>query len=625
MLSPRHQRNRRPFGRLAVVGGLGLLTGCSSLMFTPKRPKPEPISELVGVYRREQLRRVSHGAMASPSATQPSDPQPISRPLLATSEVPVTASRPAGQAAQSSGGPPASQPSGGLARALPAPTASQPSSQPAQPDAAVTGVSGKPYRLDADSIIEFAYQNSPLVNASREEMQAAQHALAEFKANLSRFEPFVESRGTLAGYPKRRDSEVVTGQATGGIQKETFEGAVLRLEGGYSSSRVTFGEVDVGAGQKAVEEGDGGLVRARLEVPFVGSRRRQDRVINQAFQESTARRAKLLYITNYRTYVLNALSYYQASVLYRRYVRAYENKLGELRQLIQDGRVRREDRLRIESSITSAQVLRDQYTASFRDSSLSLITTIGIDANDEFEVIDPPYAESRYLAQIQTPDGVARMLAEAMENNPRFRVLQDAIADTELQRQQAIAGEFDITAFVEGTQYPLGSVTYDNRVSGWEVGGGVTVRLNDKRVLTATRLKAEAEIRQFRAQIEAERLRIQREITTETNTLKTYHAVHQQILDLQRQKRTEFLERKRLYLEGAQGQPGNGLMIDDVLYPLDELTSAQIRLASNAYSIGNSESALMGATGDVYRVVGMRIEDERKQNESKGLLDLLSP
>jgi outer membrane protein TolC len=289
-------------------------------------------------------------------------------------------------------------------------------------------------------------------------------------------------------------------------------------------------------------------------------------------------------------------------------VRAYEDKLLELRKLFEDRRVRAEDRPRIESSVTSTQVLRDQYNASFRDASLSLVSTIGVEPQDDYVILDPPDGPSPYLKFAQTPEGREEMVRQALDNNPRFKVLEDAIADTELQRQQAIIGEYDITAFVHGTQFPLGAETFDDRVSGWLIGAGVTVRLNDKRVLTATRLKAEAQIREFKAQIESERLRILREISTETDTLQSYHETKTQILALLEQKKAEFAERKRDYLEGAAGPR---LMIDDVLYPLDEYASAQIRMASNAYQIGLAESSLMGASGDVYRIVGMELDDRQ--------------
>ena len=51
------------------------------------------------------------------------------------------------------------------------------------------------------------------------------------------------------------------------------------------------------------------------------------------------------------------------------------------------------------------------------------------------------------------------------------------------------------------------------------------------------------------------------------------------------------------------------LSIDDVLRPLSELTTAEIRLASNLYRSGNAGISLMAATGEVYRLVGMKIEN----------------
>ena len=141
------------------------------------------------------------------------------------------------------------------------------------------------------------------------------------------------------------------------------------------------------------------------------------------------------------------------------------------------------------------------------------------------------------------------MLERAYDNNPKFRVLNDAIKDAELQRSQAIAGKLDITAFVEGSQFPVGAVTFEDRVDGWQVNAGVTVRLNDPRVLKATRLKAEAQIRQYRAEIVAERDDIEREIMTETERLRANDRVRHQILDVIRKKRGEFMERSRKYLE----------------------------------------------------------------------------
>ena len=62
------------------------------------------------------------------------------------------------------------------------------------------------------------------------------------------------------------------------------------------------------SGHKEEESGGGALVRIRGEKPFFGSRRRQERSIAQAFQESTALKAQLLYLKNYRSYVDSALS-----------------------------------------------------------------------------------------------------------------------------------------------------------------------------------------------------------------------------------------------------------------------------------------------------------------------------
>jgi len=461
-----------------------------------------------------------------------------------------------------------------------------------------------PYRLDAENIVRLTYRKSPLVTSSREQMQAAQYGLTEFKANLSRFEPFLETTGDMTDFPERRDSEGVSGEVIGGIQKETFDGAIIRLEGGMSGGRVEFGEV--AEDQEEIEEGSGGLIRARIEIPFAGSRKRQERVISQAFQESSARKAILNYLTNYRSYVASALSYYQSTVYYLDYMRAYQRKLERLERLLEDPRVKPEDRSRIQSTVGDTKVTIDSYRQSYRTYLLLLLQYAGVHPDEEFVLAEPPPdAPSRYYERTLTPEGRQRLLAEAYENNPRFRVLEDAIRDSQLKRTQAIRGSYDVTAFGEGTEFGFGSETYDDRVGGWQANAGVTFRLNDRRVLTASQKKAEAEIRGFRAQIEAEQLSVQRQIATQSNVLRSRIESRPQILRNIEETQAQVEERSRLYLSGES----ETLTIDDVLTSLGLLSNAECRLIGNVYYSALAEDRLLSATGGVYRLVGLRMVD----------------
>ncbi len=482
---------------------------------------------------------------------------------------------------------------------LPGPQVRPVATQPAE----ASDPLAEPYPINPANIVRLIYHKGPLVASSREEMIAAGHGLEEFKANLSRFEPFVRFNADTVRFPERRDSKGMAGEVVGGIEKETFEGAVLRLEGGASGSRFEFGEVD--EDEDTVEKGSGGLIRARIEVPFVGSRKRQDRIISQAFQESSARKAMLDYLRYYRSYAGSALTYYRSALLYLGYMRAYERKLTRLEALLDDPRLKPDDSLRVQSSAGDAKVLRDQYESQYRSSLLSLLEYLGIKPEETYVLEEPPAAPSEYLESSRRPEGQQQMLEEAYENNPRFRVLRDAIKDAELQRSQAILGTYDITAFVEGTQFAFGAETFDDRVGGWQVGAGVSVRLNDRRVLTASLKKAEAQIRQFRAQIEAERLTVQRQIATQSNKLVSYYESGPQILENIEKGTTQFKERSRIYLN----REPSALTIDDVLTSLGLITSARVRLASNHYYAARANDLLMTATGAVYRLVGMKMGD----------------
>ena len=460
-----------------------------------------------------------------------------------------------------------------------------------------------PYHVNVVSVVTLVHELSPLVRASYEEMVAAQHALEEFRANLSRLEPYTRVDARTFKYPGRRDSTGNAGETVGSIEKKTYEGAVFRVEGGASTSHVKYGEV--GEGQEPADSGSGGVLRARVEVPFLGSRKRQNRVIQQAYQESTARKAELNYLANFQAYVTTALTYYHYTVLYLDYVRSYEHKMAELDRLRKDTRFKSSDLSRLESEWNTSKVLRDQYAASYREYLLRLLTTLGISTDSTYVLEEEPYRPSDYADRSRTPEGLHRIIEDAYHCNPTFRVLKNAIKDAELQREQAVAGKLDVTAYLEGTHYPMGAATYDDRYRGWEVGGGVTVRLNDQRVLTATRLKAEAQVREFQAQMEAERLTIQRQITTETDQLRSNHDMRPQMVQLGQQKQSEYDETVELYLAAH----ASVLSFDDVVTNLNQVTAAEVRLAANRCSCGTSIASLMAATGEVYRLAGMQVDD----------------
>ena len=461
-----------------------------------------------------------------------------------------------------------------------------------------------PYRLNTETIVHLLYHKSPLIIAGRESMIAAQYGLEEFRANLSRLEPFARATTDLTSFPERRDSRGVQGEIVGGLQKETFEGAILRLEGGLSALRVRFNEVEVD--QAGVEQGSGAVIRARFEIPFVGSRKRQNRIISQAFQESTAREAMLDYLSGFRRYATLSFRYHRSALLYFKYTQAYGFKMSEIDEMLMRTDLSEADRLRLTSSRGDAQVLHEQYQTSHWTSLLTLLQYLGIQPGEEYVLEQVNELPGRYLEAIQTEEGMQQLLAEAYANTPGFLVLRDAISNAELQRAQAILGTYDVTAFVEGTQFPFGAVAYDSRLEGWQVIAGVTVRLNDSRVLTATRNKAEAEIRQFRAQIEAEQLEIQKGISNRSERLVSYSNSRPKILETLEKAKAEYAERRRAHFAEEDSE----VNIDDVLTSLGLIVNAKVRLASNMSYLLDAETDLLTATGAIYRMVGIRIIDD---------------
>lgn len=456
-----------------------------------------------------------------------------------------------------------------------------------------------PYVLNIENIVRLIYQRNPSVRASREEMTAAKYGLEEFRANLSRLEPFVESRTDLSEFPNRRGAFGGAVETVVGVENETFGGSVFSTEVGASMSRFEFDRVT--ATQDAVESGAGALVRARAEIPFFGSRRRQNRIISQAFQETTARRAQLDYLDDYRSLVDNGLEFFAQAVYYQQLVDVYQHAMDDLEALKQDPRILAADKVRITSEQGGAETSRNLYQARLDQYEVILLSYLALEPEDDYSIDAEHTSLAEFRESASDPIRVAELIEKARENNPTFRVLNDAIRNTELQREQAIKGRYDVTTFVVGTLFPLGSETFDDRLDGWTVGGGVNVRLNDRRVLEATKKKAEARIRQFRSEIEAEEIKMRRQIRTETKGITDNESNRLQILEVMDQVTAEYQQRRANYFEGM-------INIDQLLETRAELTSGEAREAANRYNTLNREINLLGATGRIYELVGLEIE-----------------
>jgi len=181
-------------------------------------------------------------------------------------------------------------------------------------------------------------------------------------------------------------------------------------------------------------------------------------------------------------------------------------------------------------------------------------------------------------------------------------VLENAIGNVRLQHDQAVRGKFDVTTFLEGSLFPFGSRSLDTRYDGWAVGGGVNVRLNDARVRSATRLKTEALMRQFEAEIEAEEMSIRRRIQSTTTAIWDNDANRTQLLEVGRRKLAEFQQRRDAYFAGD-------LNIDQLLGTRSEMASNASSLANVVYNSADRETTLLLAVGQIYEMVGLRMRE----------------
>lgn len=460
------------------------------------------------------------------------------------------------------------------------------------------------YRLNFENLVRIVFSNNPAARASREEMMAGTHALTEFRANLNRLEPYVEARSDLTDFPNRRGAFGNTVETVAGVRKETFGGSVFSTEMGASHSRFEFDSAV--AGSNPVESGSGALLRARVEVPFLGSRRRQDRIISQAFQDATARRAQLDYLRSFRSQVADTISYYNQVVFWQRSLENYGHWMASLDQLLRDPRTRESDHLRIETARAAIESNWNHVGSRQEDNYGTLLSYLGRVGGAKIEVEMASYRLSSFVEQARHEDGVRALIERARENNPAFRILRDAIKNARLQRDQAIRGRYDVTTFLEGTTFPLGSETFDSRYQGWTVGVGINVRLNDHRVLKATRARAEAQIRQFEAEMETEEISIRQRIVSHATTILANDANRQQLLAAATRLEAAFAARREEYFSGA-------INIDQLLAARADVAANESSLFANLQLTAEREALLSMALGEIYAMVGLRIDGDATQ------------
>jgi outer membrane protein TolC len=316
------------------------------------------------------------------------------------------------------------------------------------------------------------------------------------------------------------------------------------------------------------------------------------------------------YLTEFSKYSREALLYYLQALHHLGYIRCYENKLERLESLLAAERLRPADRGQVQAKADRTRVALNDYKRAYRTWVLILLQVLGIEPGDDFMLVEPEFNQGcAYLDRARTEAGRRAMVAEAFRHNPTFEVLADAIKDARLQHRQAVLGKYDITAYVQGTQFPMASEGFDDRVDGWQIGAGLSMRVNDQRVLSATRNKAQAQILEYSRKIDAERLRLKRLIATQSKRLMLFYEQRPTVLKNIATNLAEYEKRREAYL--ARARPLR--TIEEVHTAVDTLFRAEMQRYNNAYYASLAERNLMAFTGEIYRLVGLEIDNEEEE------------
>ncbi|NLX12571.1 MAG: TolC family protein [Phycisphaerales bacterium] len=463
----------------------------------------------------------------------------------------------------------------------------------------------EPFYLDPDNIIRLLFEKSPVIIASRERMIAARYGLEEFRANLSRAEPYVRADAIIGDFPERAGgARIESGTVTAGMRKETFDGSVYEADAGWRGTRTRYDEVAKGADDTV--RGQAGTVHGRMEIPFVGSRARTDRIISAAYQESTARAAKLRYLTLFQDYAAYLLRYYRYTLRQLGSLRIYKARIEDLESLLSDTRLPEEDYQRVQNALNAEVMAMQTQHRNYRRYILIILQCLGLRPGETYFLVEEPLDRPvRFLEQARTPEGIQQMLEQAYANTPMFQVYRNTIQDAELKRTQAIIGKYDVTAAAAGSYHGYGDEDFDDRLDGGQAEFSLAVRRNDPRVQDASQSKAEAEIRQHGHLIAQQYRTIQRKIAEKAHLLVMHHEARPAALENIRQAQAEYEYRKNVYLSGDS----KAFTIDDVLNAGNALRDAQGNLIVNIHTSSDCEDELFIVMGEIYRLVGLGMDE----------------
>lgn len=455
--------------------------------------------------------------------------------------------------------------------------------------------------VSASSIIRITYDNNKNIVAAKYSLESAEYAFKQFERGLSEFTPFIMNNSATRDTRKYPSDENGHNKSTNynyktrvGMKKEFFDGSEIFGGLGYR------GETgDAGTGNYPFAE-------AEYKFPLFGSYTTLQRITDRTFEENEVFNARLSYVNAVRDTIRDAQeNYFWLQIMLERLdldreaLKDYQNLLSRKHVTFKDSDRRMVDNeiKSVQSEITKNEGNVNTYRVLLQDQiGIHHLNLAGIERINLYT--DKPYGQI-YLSQT-----TEQVIQEAKQNDAEIRILALALKNSELKRNLARKGKWDIFGRIEGSYDFTGEQNYEER-SGYNVGVGLDIRLIDPTYLKISLKRAEAEINKYNSKIARREEALYNLIDRKHASVKSLRQQADELRASMSSRKGIFEQKRAAYLEGKE-------TMDNLIAARKSLLDTQINLTEVIGDFWEIITELDQSTGIYFKELGLSIEQTSK-------------
>ncbi len=448
-----------------------------------------------------------------------------------------------------------------------------------------------------ETIIPLTYHYNQRIAAALHDMHAREIAYLHFERNLSQFTPlladgrvtrdeitYLDSRGH-----RRRDREYYA-RSRVGMRKETFDGKTFSAGMGYLQG---LGEGDYEANP---------FVDGEIRLPLLGSYTSLNRITARSFEENELYDARLDYIERVRETIQYAQEVFFWLQRRRDERDTTQGVIEQLREVLDWPRAQQNpaDRNQIIDAIQNYQSQLVQTNGLINSMRVQLLDQIGLSVLPLEEIADYNLYAEDYYGSSYLAGPVEQLIVEALENDAEIRVLANARQNSELKRELAARGKWDIFGSLFG-RYDFERDGDPALPRGYEVGVGLNMRLIDPKLLRLADQRAEAEVKKYEALIERRRQQVYNLIDRKYAQAASYREQSQELQASLVLRRNVFDQKMRDYADGVD-------TIDNLLQARTNQYRTQLDLVNVLTDFFEIITELDELTGYYFRQLGLEMD-----------------